>query len=51
MITIKEAIDWNLINKMELKYLNPAEQDVIIEIRDIDNSYQLNCREDLWQKK
>lgn len=34
MITLKEALDWELIRPIELRYLVPAEQDVIIEMRD-----------------
>jgi len=34
MITTREALDWELINPIELKYLIPAEQDIIIEVRD-----------------
>lgn len=41
MISLKEAMDWELIDRTELRYLNIEEQDLLIDIRDKVQNYQI----------
>jgi len=42
MTPLKEALDWGIISRYELKYLQPIEAELLVSMR--DRKYQLKIR-------
>jgi len=52
MTPLKEALDWGIISRYELKYLQPIEAELLVSMR--DRKYQLKIRKlerRIWNQK